>query len=142
MAKQSRPQKETVGRVMHEYKHGELASRGGRKIKSRKQAIAIALSEAGASKYQSPKENKRRLHKTKRKERSGRTARAMAETKRGRTWRTKTAPKSRRQSGRRRGSGRPTRAELYRQAQRRNVPGRSKMSKQQLQRALGSSRAR
>lgn len=37
-----------VKRVMHEYKHGELhsGSKKGPKVKSRKQAIAIALSEA------------------------------------------------------------------------------------------------
>jgi hypothetical protein len=139
MAKQSRPQKETVGRVMHEYKHGELKSaRGRRKVKNPKQAIAIALREAGASKYQSPQEKKRSLRKAKAKERTGRTARAMAETKRGRTWRTKVAPKSRRQHpGRGQASRQPTRADLYKQAQRRKIPGRSRMSKQQLKRALG-----
>jgi Family of unknown function (DUF6496) len=40
---------------MHEFAHGELKSgpggKGG-KVKSRKQAIEIALSEAGASNYQ------------------------------------------------------------------------------------------
>lgn len=48
MARQSSGQKKTVKRVMHEYKHGELkAGRGRRgKVKSRKQAIAIGLSEA------------------------------------------------------------------------------------------------
>ena len=36
-----------VGRVMHEYKHGSLKSgRSGRKVKNRKQAIAIGISEA------------------------------------------------------------------------------------------------
>ena len=36
-----------VGKVMHEYKQGTLRSGGsGRKVKSRKQAIAIGLSEA------------------------------------------------------------------------------------------------
>ena len=37
---------------MHEYKHGTLhsGSKKGPKVSSRKQAIAIALSEAGASK--------------------------------------------------------------------------------------------
>ena len=30
----------------------------GGKVKSRRQAIAIALNEAGASKYESPKENR------------------------------------------------------------------------------------
>jgi hypothetical protein len=37
-----------VKTVMHEYKHGKLhsGSKKGPKVKSRKQAIAIALSEA------------------------------------------------------------------------------------------------
>jgi hypothetical protein len=38
-----------VGKVMHEYKHGELKSGGRKKVKSRKQAIAIGLSEARRS---------------------------------------------------------------------------------------------
>jgi hypothetical protein len=49
MPKETPSQKKTVDRVMHEYKHGELKSgpggKGG-KVKSRKQAIAIGLSEA------------------------------------------------------------------------------------------------
>jgi hypothetical protein len=76
MASQGSGQKKTVRRVMHEYKHGELkAGRGRRgKVKNRKQAIAIALHEAGASNQESPSENKRNLAKTKRRERSGKTA--------------------------------------------------------------------
>jgi hypothetical protein len=37
-----------VGKVMHEYKHGTLhsGSKSGPKVKSRKQAIAIGMSEA------------------------------------------------------------------------------------------------
>jgi hypothetical protein len=35
-----------VGKVMHEYKHGQLKSGSGRKVKNPKQAIAIGLSEA------------------------------------------------------------------------------------------------
>lgn len=36
-----------VEKVMHEFKHGTLRSgRGGAKVRSRKQAVAIALSEA------------------------------------------------------------------------------------------------
>lgn len=36
-----------VGKVMHEYKHGELKSGGsGKKVTSKKQAVAIGLSEA------------------------------------------------------------------------------------------------
>jgi hypothetical protein len=39
-----------VGRVMHEAKHGQLrAGRSGKRVTSRKQAIAIALSEARKS---------------------------------------------------------------------------------------------
>jgi hypothetical protein len=76
MASQRSGQKKTVKRVMHEYKHGELkAGRGRRgKVKNRKQAIAIALHEAGASNQESPAENKRNLAKTKRRERTGKTA--------------------------------------------------------------------
>lgn len=37
-------QKRKVKNVMHEYKDGELKSGSGRKLKSRKQAIAIAMS--------------------------------------------------------------------------------------------------
>jgi hypothetical protein len=41
---------ETVGRAVHELKRGELKSgRSGRTVKSRKQAIAIGLSEARAA---------------------------------------------------------------------------------------------
>ena len=40
-----------VAKVMREYKKGELrsGSKKGPKVKSRKQAVAIALSEAGMS---------------------------------------------------------------------------------------------
>jgi hypothetical protein len=38
-----------VGKVMHEYKHGQLKSGGRAKVKNRKQAVAIALSEARKS---------------------------------------------------------------------------------------------
>ena len=76
MAKTSMSQRKTMGRVMHEYAHGELKSapngKGG-KVKSRRQAIAIALKESGESKYESRKENKRNLTKSKRKEATGKT---------------------------------------------------------------------
>jgi len=41
-----------MGKVMHEYKTGTLhsGSKGGPVVKSRKQAIAIAMSEAGKAK--------------------------------------------------------------------------------------------
>jgi hypothetical protein len=72
----SMSQRKTMGRVMHEYKHGELKSgRAGRagKVKNPRQAMAIALKEAGASKFEGEGENKRNLTRTKRKEATGRT---------------------------------------------------------------------
>ena len=38
-----------IGKVMGEYKEGTLKSSSGQKVKSRDQAIAIAMSEAGRS---------------------------------------------------------------------------------------------
>ena len=76
---ETKAQKETVGRVMHEFKHGELESSRGGTVKSRKQAVAIALSEAGASKNESPQKNREHLKKTKDKERHGETAQAQKE---------------------------------------------------------------
>src|ERR1700756_5470614 len=82
---QSKAQKETVGRVMHEFKHGELKRGTGGKVRNPKQAIAIALSEAGASNQQDEATNKRRLAETKRRERQGQTEEAETEGRRGRS---------------------------------------------------------
>jgi hypothetical protein len=71
---QSKEQKETVGRVMHEFKHGELKTSRGRKVKNPKQAIAIGLREAGASKYESKQKNRENLKRTKARERRSETA--------------------------------------------------------------------
>ena len=80
--RESEPQKETVERVMHEFKHGELRSgTSGQKVKNRRQAVAIALSEAGASNKQTPKENQEHFRRTKAKERRGETAQAEIEGK-------------------------------------------------------------
>ena len=46
MKKYSIKAQKKVGKVMHEFKHGQLRSSSGDKVKSRKQAIAIGLSEA------------------------------------------------------------------------------------------------
>jgi Family of unknown function (DUF6496) len=79
-AHETKAQKETVERVMHEFKHGELKSAGGgQKVKNPKQAIAIALSEAGASNQKSPAENAKTLRRTKGKEARGETAQAETE---------------------------------------------------------------
>ena len=85
MAKTSPRQRKTIGSVMHEYKHGELKSgrRGkGGKVKSRRQAIAIALHEGGASKKESKTKNRRNLAKSKRKEARGQTYQQEKEGKR------------------------------------------------------------
>jgi hypothetical protein len=79
MAKQTERQKEIVERVMHEYKHDELETSTGKKVENPRQAIAIGLHEAGASKYESKKENKRNLEHTKEKERKGETAKQQKE---------------------------------------------------------------
>jgi hypothetical protein len=50
MAKYGKKAQSKVERAMHERKHGTLRSgRSGRKVTSRKQAIAIGLSEARRS---------------------------------------------------------------------------------------------
>jgi hypothetical protein len=111
---QSKGQRETVSRVMHEFKHGELESSSGRKVRNPKQAIAIGLREAGASKYESKEKNRQNLNRTKARERRGATEKDRSErTDDGHTW-----------------------EELYAEARRQNIPGRSKMSKRELERAL------
>lgn len=83
-AKTSPSQRKTMGRVMHEYAHGELKSGPKGKagtVKSRRQAIAIALKEAGASKKESKTENERNLGKSKRKEATAKTAQQEREGK-------------------------------------------------------------
>jgi hypothetical protein len=109
---QSKAQKKTMSRVMHEFKHGELESSSGQKVRDPKQAVAIGLHEAGASKYESREKNRENLNRTKARERHG--AREKD----------------------RRDDGQTTREELYAEARRRKIPGRSKMSKQELERAL------
>jgi hypothetical protein len=43
-------QKKKVHKVMHEHKKVTLKSGSGKKVRSRKQAVAIAMSESGQSK--------------------------------------------------------------------------------------------
>jgi hypothetical protein len=100
---------------MHEFKHGELKTAGSRKVKNPKQAIAIGLREAGASKYESKEQNRENLRRTTQRERRGATGKDTSE-------------------------GREvTRSELYAEAKRRKISGRSKMDKSELKRALQSS---
>jgi hypothetical protein len=152
MAKATPRQRRTEGRVLHEFKHGELKrGRGGKggKVRSRKQAVAIALNEAGASKYNSPRGNRSRRAKTERKEASGRTAQQEREGKsrigaRGKRESTraeggKNAERTTargRKAARSRVRGGQTKAQLLKRARRRDIPNRSKMTKTQLQNAL------
>ncbi|MDR3472887.1 MAG: DUF6496 domain-containing protein [Devosia sp.] len=133
MPTQSKEQRGTVERVMHEFKQGELRTgRGnGPKVESRKQAIAIALQESGSTNTQSPQENRRSLSRTKSKERRGQTAEAEAEGKSAQR-RTVEKGENRTRSSRRGDS----KAALYARARQRGIAGRSTMTKAELQRAL------
>jgi hypothetical protein len=70
---QSRGSTETISRVVHEFKHGELESSSGQKVKNPGQAIAIGLREAGASNYESKEKKRGNLKRTKARERRGAT---------------------------------------------------------------------
>lgn len=152
MPKSTPRQRRIEGRVMHEFKHGELTTgpdRKGGKVKSRKQAIAVALSEAGASRYESRHKDRSHRAKTERKEAKGKTgqqeregkahlgAKGQRESTRaegGRNATSLTAAGKRRARARvRRGA---TKSELYAKARKRGLPNRSKMTKTQLENAL------
>jgi hypothetical protein len=68
MAKYGKTSQRKVKKAMHEYKSGKLKSgRSGKKVKNRKQAIAIGLSEARARGAKVPKKRtsaKRSTRKT------------------------------------------------------------------------------
>ncbi len=55
MAKYSKKAQDKVEKVMHEKKRGQLRSGSGKKVTSRKQAIAIGLSEARKAGAKVPK---------------------------------------------------------------------------------------
>jgi Family of unknown function (DUF6496) len=99
---------------MHEFKRGQLETSRGRKVRNPRQAIAIGLREAGASKYESKGKNRENLRRTKARERRGTTEKDRS----------------------RRADDGKTQAELYAEARRRNIPGRSRMTKSELERAL------
>ena len=155
MASETPRQKRITGRVMHEFKHGELKSgrdgKGGT-VKSRRQAIAIALEEAGASRYESGSRNRRNLRRSERKEAEGRTGQQEREGKSrvgayrkrestramsGTDARGPTARGRKASIARARKPDGHTRQELYAKARRKQIEGRSKMSKRQLENALG-----
>ncbi|MBZ5677816.1 MAG: DUF6496 domain-containing protein [Acidobacteriia bacterium] len=55
MAKKMAKGKNRIEKVMHEYKEGTLKSGSGGKVTSRKQAVAVALSEARKAGARIPK---------------------------------------------------------------------------------------
>jgi hypothetical protein len=59
MAKKPTKAQKKVEKVMREYGAGTLKSSSGQKVTSRKQAIAIALSEAGKSRPKTTKKGKK-----------------------------------------------------------------------------------
>jgi hypothetical protein len=56
--KESPKAKRKIHKVMEEHKEGKLKSSSGKKVTSRKQAVAIALSEARAAGAKIPKKKK------------------------------------------------------------------------------------
>jgi hypothetical protein len=59
MARYGTKAKKKVKKAMHERKHGTLRSSSGKKVTSRKQAIAIGLSEARREGGKVPKKRSR-----------------------------------------------------------------------------------
>ncbi len=58
--KYSEKAQDKVEKVMHEFKEGKLKSSSGDKVKSRKQAVAIGISEAREEGLKVPKEKKKK----------------------------------------------------------------------------------
>jgi hypothetical protein len=67
MAKYSKGAAKTVKKAMHKKKRGQLKSGSGRKVTSRKQAIAIGLSEARKKGAKVPKKGAKKTAKKGRK---------------------------------------------------------------------------
>ena len=68
--KSKRTVRKKMQKTMHEYKHGQLKSGGRKNVKSRKQAIAIGLSEARRAGANVPPNPKKRGAKKKSSSRS------------------------------------------------------------------------
>lgn len=153
MPKSTPSQRRTAGRVMHEFAHGELKSgpggKGG-KVRSRKQAIAIALSESGASRFKSERKNRKSYARSRAKEAAGRTAQQEKEGRSkvgargdrvsspamGGKNATRTTAAGRKAAATRARNAPSTKAELYERAAKKGIEGRSRMTKQQLVNAL------
>lgn len=87
--KYSRKASKKVARAMHERKRGKLRSgRSGKKVKSRKQAIAIGLSEARKSGAKVPKKRGGKK-KSRTKKRGGKKKRSGTKKRRSRKKRSR-----------------------------------------------------
>jgi len=105
MAKYGQKSKDKVGKALHEEKHGQLKSgRSGKTVKSRKQAIAIGLSEArksggkvpkkkSASKKSAAKKKAAPKEKSAAKKKTAPRKKSASPRKRSSTSRKKSAPK-------------------------------------------------
>jgi hypothetical protein len=61
MVKYSKKAQKKISKVMHEYGKGKLKiGKSDKKVKSRKQAIAIGISEARDKGYKTPKSKKKK----------------------------------------------------------------------------------
>jgi len=135
MAKTTPRQRRTTGRVMHEFKHGELKSGAGGKggkVKKRKQAIAIALHEAGASKLDTKTEKKKSAAKSRRKEATGRTGQQAREGK------AKVGARGKRESTRAMGGKNATRTTKARKAARKTTSRKTTARKSRSGGGIGS----
>ncbi|HET7671034.1 MAG TPA: DUF6496 domain-containing protein [Burkholderiales bacterium] len=65
MARYGKKARSKVKRVMHERKRGTLRSGSGKRVKSRKQAIAIGLSEARRAGAKVPRRRRKSSRKKK-----------------------------------------------------------------------------
>ena len=97
MAKYSRKAGKKVERAMRERKQGKLRSGSGKKVKSRKQAIAIGLSEARKEGAKVPKKSSAKKSSAKKTSRKKSSARKTSSKKAaaGRKGGKKTAAKKR-----------------------------------------------
>jgi hypothetical protein len=81
MARYGKKASKKVKRAMHERKRGTLRSGSGRKVKSRKQAIAIGLSEARREGGKVPPPKKKAATRAKTKRKSAKKSKSRSRSK-------------------------------------------------------------
>ena len=121
MAKHDREKRDVVGRGLHAFKRGDLGPRAGQPVSDLRQAVAIALQEAGAAWDEPPVA----LHRN--------PARADARNARSRHRADPDVGTGKRPSS----PAGSTRTALHAEAVHCGIAGRLRMSKTQLSEALG-----